>query len=72
MTTTTTKRGFAAMDPEKRREYARQGGRAVHAMGRGHVFTSDEASAAGRKGGIESGRRKAEARRAAAAEGASS
>jgi general stress protein YciG len=45
------KRGFAAMDPEKHREIAQLGGRTVHALGNGHKFTTDEARAAGTKGG---------------------
>jgi uncharacterized protein len=45
------KRGFAALDPEKQREIARLGGRAAHAQGKAHEFTSEEAQAAGRKGG---------------------
>jgi general stress protein YciG len=46
-----TKRGFAALDPEKQREIARLGGRAAHAQGKAHEFTSEEARVAGRKGG---------------------
>jgi hypothetical protein len=45
------KRGFAALSPEKQREIARLGGRAAHAQGKAHEFTSEEAKAAGRKGG---------------------
>ncbi|HEX3345597.1 MAG TPA: KGG domain-containing protein [Polyangiaceae bacterium] len=45
------KRGFAALDPEKQREIARLGGRAAHAQGKAHEFTSEEARVAGRKGG---------------------
>jgi general stress protein YciG len=45
------KRGFAALDPEKQREIARLGGRAAHAQGKAHEFTSEEAKVAGRKGG---------------------
>ncbi|MES2995016.1 MAG: KGG domain-containing protein [Patescibacteria group bacterium] len=45
------KRGFAAMDEETQREIARKGGRAAHAKGTAHQFNSDEARAAGRKGG---------------------
>jgi general stress protein YciG len=45
------KRGFAALDPEKQREIARLGGRAAHAQGSAHEFTSEEAREAGRKGG---------------------
>ena len=44
-------RGFAALDPERRSEIARQGGRAAHAHGNAHEFNSAEAAAAGRKGG---------------------
>ena len=42
----TRNRGFASMNSEKQREIARKGGRAAHEKG-----TSDEARAAGRKGG---------------------
>ncbi|TGD79963.1 general stress protein [Hymenobacter wooponensis] len=44
-------RGFAAMDPAQQRRIASEGGRASHQSGRGHRFTSEEARAAGRKGG---------------------
>ena len=44
-------RGFAGMDAEKQREIARKGGRAAHEKGTAHEFDSDEARAAGRKGG---------------------
>src|ERR1051326_2852205 len=44
-------RGFAAMSPERKREIASKGGRAAHMKGTAHEFTSDEARAAGRKGG---------------------
>ena len=44
-------RGFAMLDPEKRREISRRGGIAAHAKGTAHEFTTDEARAAGRKGG---------------------
>ncbi len=47
----TSKRGFASMDPSKQREIASKGGRAAHAKGTAHEFTSDEARTAGRKGG---------------------
>jgi general stress protein YciG len=39
------------MDPAKQREIASKGGRAAHAKGTAHEFTSDEARVAGRKGG---------------------
>ena len=42
-------RGFAAMSPEKKREIASMGGRAAHACGRAHQFSSEEARAAGKK-----------------------
>ena len=44
-------RGFAAMDPERRRRISSVGGKASHEKGTGHEFTSDEAREAGRKGG---------------------
>jgi general stress protein YciG len=46
-----SRRGFAAMDLEKRREIASKGGRAAHALGKAHHFTGDEAREAGKKGG---------------------
>ena len=39
------------MDQRKQREIARKGGQAAHQKGTAHEFTSDEARAAGRKGG---------------------
>src|SRR5438874_9055197 len=39
------------MEPAKQREIASKGGRAAHAKGTAHEFTSDEARVAGRKGG---------------------
>ena len=44
-------RGFASMDPEKRRAIARMGGKAAHAKGTAHQWTEEEARVAGRKGG---------------------
>lgn len=44
-------RGFAGMDPAKQREIASKGGKAAHAKGTAHEFTSEEARAAGKKGG---------------------
>ncbi|WP_202912923.1 KGG domain-containing protein [Deinococcus kurensis] len=44
-------RGFARLDPERQRAIASAGGRAAHASGNAHQFTSAEARAAGRKGG---------------------
>lgn len=48
-TATRRLRGFAAMSPEKKKEIASMGGRAAHACGRAHQFTSEEARAAGKK-----------------------
>ena len=45
------RRGFAAMDPAKRREIARLGGIAVHVQGTGHEWTAAEAKHAGKIGG---------------------
>jgi general stress protein YciG len=45
------RRGFAAMDAAKQREIASKGGKAAHEKGTAHEFTSEEARAAGRKGG---------------------
>src|SRR6266545_4408408 len=50
-------RGFASMTAEKKREIASKGGRAAHALGTAHKWTSEEAQAAGRKGGSISRRR---------------
>ena len=47
-------RGFASLDPDKQREIASKGGRAAHVQGTAHEWTSDEARAAGRKGGAAS------------------
>ena len=45
-------RGFAAMDRKKVSEIASKGGKAAHAAGTAHQFTSDEARQAGKKGGV--------------------
>jgi general stress protein YciG len=39
------------MDPEVQRVIASKGGRAAHAQGRAHEFTSEEGRVAGKKGG---------------------
>jgi hypothetical protein len=44
-------RGFASMDPERRREIASQGGKAAHEGGKAHEFSSEEARQARRKVG---------------------
>jgi len=45
-------RGFAAMDRAKVSEIASKGGKAAHAAGTAHQFSSDEARVAGKKGGV--------------------
>ena len=47
-----SRRGFASMDPARQREIASKGGRAAHAKGTAHEWSSDEAREAGRKGGV--------------------
>jgi general stress protein YciG len=47
----TQNRGFASMDEDKQRAIAAKGGRAAHASGNAHEFSSAEARVAGRKGG---------------------
>ncbi len=54
--------GFAIQDPEKVKEWARQGGIAAQATGKAHSFTSEEARIAGRKGGAASGYKRRAAR----------
>lgn len=44
----TSNRGFASMDPARQRAIASEGGRAAHASGNAHEFTSDEAREAGK------------------------
>lgn len=50
----TSKRGFAAMDREKQKQIASEGGKAAHRQGVAHRWTSVEASVAGIKGGQNS------------------
>ncbi len=45
------KRGFAAMDPQRQREIASQGGKAAHRLGSAHRWTPKTAADAGKKGG---------------------
>ena len=47
----TANRGFAAMDPDKQKRIASEGGRAAHRQGVAHEWSRDEAREAGRKGG---------------------
>lgn len=51
------RQGFAVMDPDKQREIARKGGITVHAKGTAHIWSSEEARAAGKKGGAANARR---------------
>jgi len=60
-----SRRGFASMDPSMQRRIASLGGRAAHARGTAHEFTSEEARRAGQKGG----RRAAERRRETGTQG---
>lgn len=50
-----SRRGFAAMSAERQRTIASQGGKAAHELGVAHEWSSDEAKAAGKKGGQASG-----------------
>ncbi len=55
-----SRRGFAAMSPERQRELASKGGRVAHEKGSAHRWTPEEAREAGRKGGnARHGHRKA-------------
>jgi hypothetical protein len=49
-----SRRGFAAMDPERQRQIASEGGRAAHKQGVAHEWSTEEARQAGRKGGQNS------------------
>lgn len=51
----TSTRGFASMDPEKRREIAAKGGRSVPVEKRSFSQNRELAVSAGRKGGESSG-----------------
>ena len=51
MSDRSSERGFAAMDEEKQRKIASEGGKAAHERGTAHEFDSEEARRAGKKGG---------------------
>ena len=53
-------RGFSSMDRVKQREIASKGGKAAHQKGTAHEWTSEEARAAGSKGGTASRHRRQE------------
>lgn len=58
MTTSTGRgRGFASMSQEKRRSIASMGGKAAWEQGVAYRWTSEQARAAGRKGGAKSRRK---------------
>lgn len=46
-----SKQGFGSMDEQKQREIASKGGKAAHAQGKAHEFSSEEAREQGAKGG---------------------
>ena len=48
-----SRRGFAAISPEKQRLIASKGGKAAQAKGTAHTFSIEEARAAGKKGGVK-------------------
>ena len=50
-TTNVRKRGFASLSIEDRKRIASLGGKAAHAKGTAHQFTSEEAAAAGKRRG---------------------
>ena len=52
MTKPKIKKGFSCMDPERVREICSAGGKAAHAKGTAHEFTSEKARIAGKKGGL--------------------
>lgn len=56
-----SRRGFAALDPSRRREIASEGGRAAHAKGNAHEWDAKAAREAGRKGGKAAAAKKAAA-----------
>ncbi|MBX3200143.1 MAG: stress-induced protein [Labilithrix sp.] len=59
------------MDRERVKQIASKGGRAAHAAGTAHQFSSDEARVAGKKGGEAPHVRRGGVRRRPSAEGSS-
>ena len=47
-----SRRGFAAMTPDKQKEIAQKGGRAAHEKGVAHQWSPGEAKLSGKKGGM--------------------
>lgn len=66
------RRGFAAMDRDRVKAIASKGGKAAHAAGTAHQFSSDEARVAGRKGGMAPHVRRGGVRRRPQTEGPTS
>lgn len=59
----TKDRGFASMNKEQQRRIASLGGRAAQKNGTAHQWNTEEARAAGRKGGLASwNKRRAQSR----------
>src|SRR5947199_8044604 len=50
-------RGLASLPVEKRRTIASLGGKSAHAQGKAHTWNRIEAKAAGRKGGLNKGKK---------------
>jgi uncharacterized protein len=50
--------GFANWDKARHQAVSSAGGKAVHAQGKGHEFTVEEARAAGRLGGVATHQKK--------------
>lgn len=65
MSGTVRDRGFASMKRDAQKLIASKGGKAAHEQGRAHEWDSAEAAEAGRKGGLESHRRRRLAKAAA-------
>lgn len=53
-------RGFQLMSPERRQQIASLGGKRAHKLGLAHVWNTETARAAGRKGGTATGRKRKE------------
>ena len=47
-----SRKGFASMDAERHRQISSKGGKAAQESGNAHHFTPEEATEAGRKGGL--------------------
>jgi len=55
---TKSRKGFASLTPQRRKEIASMGGKAAHAEGVAHKWTKEEARIAGAIGGRRSGESK--------------